>query len=167
MAEQGLSETGMMVDESYLSGIELQAEARWEDMVFDHHIGALEDAIAEQERLVAWVGFLSPYIAMRSLSAGLCGTDYAHHRHFTDYAETWRKELVASLNAAFAENAGAEGWEYKAGPELWKKAPAFAYVEPDAGFALRTHAQSIAALVVWLALAFGLALRSARRVRVV
>ncbi len=167
MAEQGVSEGGMLVDDSFTAGIELRAEAAWEDMVFDHHVRDLDDRLAEQESMVALAGFVSPFVAMRTLSAGLCGTDFTHHRHFMEYAETWRKALVNQLNEAFAANAGAEGWEYKAGPELWKEAPEFEYVAPGAGFALKAHTTSALALLMWLALALALALRSARRVRVV
>ncbi len=167
MAEQGLSDMGMMVDESFLSGFQLQAEARWEAMVFAHHVGELEDKIAAQEAAVAWASFLSPYVAMRTLSAGLCGTDFAHHRHFTDYAESWRQTLVGQLNPAFADNAGDAGWDYQAGPELWQNAPPFDYRQPSPAFALRTHAPSAIALLMWLLLALGLARRSARRVRAV
>lgn len=167
MAEQGMSDTGMMVDDSFMTGLQLQAEARWEDQIFDHHMRKLDDAIAAQEEVVTYAGFVSPFIAMRSISAGLCGTDVAHHRHFTEYAETWRKTLIEQLNKAFASNAGSAGWDYRAGPEIWKNAPPFAYESPGPGFALRTHLPSIVALAVWLLLAFGLALRSAKRVRVV
>lgn len=167
MAAQGIEATGMMVDESYLAGLELQAEAQWEDQIFDHHVGQLEDGIAAQERAVAWAGVVSPFVAMRALSAALCGTDYAHHRHFTDYAERWRKGFVKYLDDAFAANAGAEGWDYRAGPELWKKAPPFAYEAPGVGFALADQLPSLLSLLAWLLAAAALARRSARRVRVV
>lgn len=169
MAEQGVEDAGMgmLVDDSWAASIELQAESQWEDTIFDHHIRALDDRVQAQEEAVSWAGVLSPFVAMRTLSAGLCGTDFAHHRHFTEYVEIWRKSLVAQLDADFAQNAGAEGWAYRAGPEVWEKAPPFEYSPPDPGFALHTHAASALSLLVWLALAFALALRSARRVRVV
>ena len=167
MADQGVSDGGLLVDASFSAGFELQAEAAWEDLIFDHHVRKLDEQVAAQERVVTWTGFLSPFVAMRTLSAGLCGTDYAHHRHFTEYAETWRKGLVTQMNAAFADNAGVEGWEYRAGPELWKKVPPFAYEEPPPRFALSTHLLSAAALALWLLLALGLALWSARKVEVV
>ncbi len=167
MAEQGMSATGMMVDESYLEGLNLQAEAKWEDQVFDHHLRLLDDRIAAQEELVAYAGFVSPFMAMRSVSAGLSGTDVAHHRHFTEHAEEYRKALILQLNEAFAANAGTDGWNYRAGAETWKDAPAFTYQSPGASFAIRTHLVSIIALLLWLLVAFGLAIRSAKRVRVV
>lgn len=168
MAAEGIAAAGMlMADEMFSVGYELRAEARWEDEIFDHHIGLLDTRIAAQERWIATVGFLSPYVAMRALSAGLSGTDVAHHQHFTAYAERWRKRLVEQLNTAFAEQAGADGWAYKAGPELWEKAPPFEYDPPGVGFALGTHGRSLAALGLWLLIALGLARASARRIRVV
>ena len=166
MASEGLADTGMLVQGSAINGIELQAEAKWEDMIYDHHMVALDNQIQSQENVVAWMGFLSPFVAMRELSAGLCGTDFAHHRHFTEYTEVWRKQLVTQLNKDFADNAGGEGWEYKAGPDLWKKVPPFAYEAPSATFALQSHRVSILALVLWLLAAIVLALRSAQKVRV-
>ncbi|MGK0362446.1 MAG: ABC-2 type transport system permease protein [Bradymonadia bacterium] len=167
MDAQGIANAGFLVDQGATTAIELQAEARWEDAAYDHHVGQLEDRIATQEGWAAGVGIISPFVAMRGLSAGLCGTDYAHHRHFTDYTEAWRKRLVAQLNTAFGENAGADGWAYRAGPDLWKNAPPFEYTAPGLGFVWRHHAFDMLVLLGWLALALGLARRSARRVRVV
>lgn len=167
MDAQGIANAGFLVDQGATTAIELQAEARWEDAAYDHHVGQLEDRIATQEGWAARVGIISPFVAMRGLSAGLCGTDYAHHRHFTDYTEAWRKRLVAQLNTAFGENAGADGWAYRAGPDLWKNAPPFEYTAPGLSFVWRHHAFDMLVLLGWLALALGLARRSARRVRVV
>lgn len=167
MARQGINNAGFLVDTGATTAIELQAESKWEDAAYDHHVGQLEDRIAAQEGWAARIGVLSPFVAMRGLSAGLCGTDYAHHRHFTDYTEAWRKRLVTQLNTAFGEKAGADGWSYRAGPELWKNAPPFEYVAPGLGFVWRHHAFDLFVLLGWLVLAVGLARRSARRVRVV
>ena len=75
--------------------------------------------------------------------------------------------MVTQLNVAFVENAGAEGWAYRAGPELWKKVPPFEYSYPSPTLALRTHWVSIGTLLLWLAISLGLAFRSSRRLEVV
>lgn len=165
-AKAGVSDAGMLMAPSFNNGFELQAEAMWEDQVFDHHMAQFEDQIQAQESLAVLLGACSPYVAMRALSAGLSGTDYAHHRHFTAQAEAWRKSFIAQLNAAFAKNAGAEGWDYKAGSELWKEAPPFEYTAPGAGLALTTHQASLVVLLIWLMASLVLAASSARRVRV-
>ena len=166
MREQNLANAGMLMDEAELNGLELRAEARWEDMVYDHHIAEFQERMTIQEKVGAAVGLLSPYVAMRNLSAGLCGTDLAHHQHFSAHTEKWRKSFVDYLNEAFAKDSGVEGWDYRAGPDLWKKAPPFSYEEPGPGFAVGAHALSLGALMLWFALAIFLALASSRRVRV-
>jgi len=166
MAAQDLANTGMLVQGSEVQGLELRAEAQWEDLIHDHFIDDLQMKIAGQEKLVRMFGVISPFVAMRSLSAGLAGTDYAHHRHFSNAAELWRKELVRKLNEDFADNAGADGWDYQAGSDLWKKIPPFEYAQPSLSLALKTHGLSVLVLLIWLSLSVVLARRAALVVRV-
>ena len=167
MAEQDLANTGMLVMGSDVQGMELRAEAKWEDMIYDHFVIQLEDQIASQERLVSYGALLSPLIAMRTLSASFAGTDYAHHRHFTDAAEVWRKSLIEHLNKEFSDNAGDASWEYKVGSDFWKTIPPFEYEAPSPLFALRSQWASVLLLTGWLIAALALALGAARKVRVV
>lgn len=166
MGEQNLANAGMLMDEAELNGIELVAEARWEDLIYDHHIEALQNRVSAQERAGAAVGLFSPYAAMRNISAGLCGTDLAHHQHFAVHTEQWRKQFVNYLNEAFAQQSGAEGWDYRAGPELWKQAPPFVYREPGPALALSTHGLSLGALVLWFLVALAVAVGACRKVAV-
>jgi ABC-2 type transport system permease protein len=152
---------------TYKDGLLLKFTAEWENVIFDHYIKEFDDQVAAQESVMDGVALLSPYVAMRTLSAALSGTDFAHHRHFTEYAETWRQGFVDSLNKAFADKAGTQGWSYRAGPELWKNAPAFAYQPPRPTYGLDVHALSALALLGWLLFAFVLARWAAGRVKVV
>ena len=150
---------------TYKDGLILKFTAEWENAVFDHYIKKFDDQVGAQESVMDGVSLLSPYVAMRTLSAALSGTDFAHHRHFTAYAEAWRQGFVDSLNQAFADKAGAQGWSYRAGPELWKNAPPFEYQPPKPQ--LDVHFLSALALLGWLLMAFVLARWAAGRVRVV
>ncbi|MAO84496.1 MAG: hypothetical protein CMH50_11535 [Myxococcales bacterium] len=152
---------------TYKDGLILKFTAEWENAIFDHYIKKFDDQVGAQESVMDGVSLLSPYVAMRTLSAALSGTDFAHHRHFTAYAEAWRQGFVDSLNQAFAEKAGAQGWSYRAGPELWKNAPPFAYQPPKPTYGLDVHFLSALALLGWLLMAFVLARWAAGRVRVV
>ena len=166
MAEQGIENAGLMISPAILNGIELQAEAMWEDEMFNHHVDHLEDQITAQEQHISWGGLLSPYIAMRTLSSGLSGTDYAHHRHFTTAVEEWRKSFVTYLNVSFAENAGTEGWNYQADPQVWKNAPAFTYTPPTIHFALQNNLLSLLSLLLWTLITVTIASWSANRIKV-
>lgn len=156
-----------LMDASLLSGLELQAEAAFENEVIDHHFAVLARALDRQDRFLQLFGALSPVVAVRSLSMALAGTDGAHHRHFSDSAERHRRELVELLNTEFAERGGALGFDYKAGRELWAKAPVLRYEQPTLGWVLGRQWPSVALLVGWLVLAGAGALRAVRRMRVV
>lgn len=167
LAKQGFANAGFMMDPAIQSGAELRAEAQWEDLVFDHHIEQLHAAIQRQESHYARFAWLSPYLAMSVVSKALCGTDYAHHRDFSRAAERWRKRFIEMLNESFAKQAGAEGWNYKAGPELWSKAPPFMYRAPPIGFAASQVSLQLFALGGWLVACFVLAVVCTRRMKVV
>ena len=167
LAEQGFANAGFMLDPAIARGAELHAEARWEDQVFGHHVGLLNDAIARQEKGYSVFGWASPFIAMSTISASLCGTDFNHHRHFSDAAEGWRKSFIYMLNDTFAKDAGADGWNYKAGAEVWKKAPPFRYEAPNLRFALNQVVNDFAMLCVWCLTSVLLAGVSVQRLKVV
>lgn len=166
LEQYGFKDAEMMMDEGLLRGIELQSEARFEEEVFDHHFSGLFASMDRQERVVQWASVFSPVLAVRALSAGLCGTDFAHHHHFAEAAEIYRRELVAALNDAFAQNAGAAGWSYQAGREVWETAPAFAYTAPTVGWAARRVALPAALLLAWLLVAALAARRAVATMRV-
>jgi ABC-2 type transport system permease protein len=167
LEREGFKGAETLMDASLLEGIELEAEATFENEVIDHHFSRLGDAIERQDRLVQWASIVSPLLAVRSLSMAFAGTDAAHHRHFADAAERHRRALVDMLNRDFAEKAGAAGWDYKASRELWEKAPALSYTPPSAAWVLRHQAVSLGALVGWLVLGAAAAWRAALRMRVV
>jgi ABC-2 type transport system permease protein len=142
-----------LIDASLLNGLELQAEALFENEVFDHHFEALGSALERRELLEQALGVLSPVLVVRSLSMALAGTDAAHHRHFSDRAEGHRRGLVELLNREFAERGGAAGFDYKAGKETWEKAPPFEYTPPSLGWVLRRQLTSLVLLLSWLMVA--------------
>ena len=167
MKAQGLEDTGLLVDDSFLMGFELQAEAAWEDGVYDHFITRLDNTKLTQERIVSDLSFLSPFVAMRELSSAICGTDLFHHQHFTRAAERWRKAFVTSLNEDFASNAGAAGWDYTAGETLWRNAPPFEYSPPTLAESLSGQLGNILSLLAWGLVAWLLGWRGAARTKVV
>ena len=70
------------------------------------------------------------------------------------------------LNKDFSERAGNQGWEYKAGKELWAKIKPFKYHAPAPMFALESHFKSLILLMFWLMVSLGLALRASKKVRI-
>lgn len=167
LEKEGFLGAETLMDSALLNSIELQAESQWEREVIDYHFAEWERAIEAQDRMVQWASMLSPPVAVRSLSMALSGTDYAHHRHFSDRAEKYRRALIDMLNQELGKQGGEDVWSYRAGRETWERAPKFAYEAPPVGWALRGQVTSLAGLAAWLLVALGFAVRAASRIRVV
>ena len=90
---------------------------------------------------------------MRTLSSAFSGTDVAHHRHFTGYAEAWRQNFVDSLNEAFSEKQVLRAG-LSSRTELWKNAPEFDYQPPKPTYGFDVHLLSAVALLGWFLPAF-------------
>jgi ABC-2 type transport system permease protein len=143
------------------SGISLQEGEEHGNEVFDRHYGALFDTFERQNATYQMGGYLAPLVAVRSLSMALAGTDFAHHRHFVQAAEDYRRSIQRVMNDDIMRSSRA-GVPYVAGPDLWSRVQAFEYRTPGAAWALRTQIFSLAALSAWAAIAL-LALRVALR----
>ncbi len=167
LEKEGFQGAELLMEPALLSAIELQAEARFENEVIDHHHARLADAIERRERLSQLASVVSPVVAIRSLSMALAGTDYAHHRHFSDGAERHRRSLVDMLNRELGEKGGGDAWAYRAGRELWERAPPFEPTRPDLAWVLARQRASVLSLGAWLLLAGALAWLAARRIRIV
>ncbi len=167
LEQYGFAGAETLMDASLLSGIELMAEARFENEVIDHHFGAFEARTLRQEQAGQALGALSPILSVRSVAMALAGTDAAHHRHFSARAEQHRRALVERLNHEFAERGGEAGFDYKAGREVWETAPRFAYQPLSARAALKGQLISAVLVALWLALAGWLATRAVARIQVV
>jgi ABC-2 type transport system permease protein len=140
-------------------GISLQEGEEHGNEVFDKHFGRLFDVYDQQNRVFRWGGAVAPMLAVRSLSMGLSGTDFAQHRHFITAAESYRRDIQRLLNGDIAANQK-PGQVYLAGRELWDRVPAFSYEPPAAGWVLRQSTASVVTLGGWLILALVLLLRA-------
>lgn len=165
LEREGFAGAETLMDASLLAGLELQAEAQYENEVLDHHHARLARIFAAREGVVRWFSLAAPPVAMQSTSAALAGTDHAHHRHFSDAAEAHRRALIDMLNRAFAERGGADGWSYKAGRETWERAPKFAYEAPPLAWSLQAQRVPLLALGVWFFGSLAFAAWASARVR--
>lgn len=134
------------------AGISFQESEEYANGVLDRHYGPLHDTFERQNRLAQWVGFLAPSLAIRSVSMGLAGSDFAHHRHFASAAETYRRDLQRTLNGDIVLNQQ-PGQTYLADAALWSRIPDFDYRAPSVDWVFGQQAPAVAALLTWL---FGL-----------
>jgi ABC-2 type transport system permease protein len=144
------------------SGISLQEGEEHANEVFDEHYGRLHGQYARQDAVYQWAGLAAPMLAVRSLSMGLAGTDFSHHRHFITAAEHYRRDMQRVLNGDLAQNQK-PGQVYLADRGLWERIAPFDYDAPSTGWALAGQTRSLLALGVWLAgsfLVLGMAVRT-------
>jgi ABC-2 type transport system permease protein len=164
--ERGFSGAETLMDPSLLAGIELHAEAQYENEVLDHAYAQLAARMEARESVVRWFSLAAPPVAIQSASAALAGTDAAHHRHFSEAAERHRRALIDMLNRAFADSGGEEGWSYRAGREVWERAPTFAYEPPSTSWALGSQHVPVSGLGVWFVASFCFAAWASSRMKV-
>jgi ABC-2 type transport system permease protein len=148
------------------AGVSLQEGEEHGNVVFDKHYGQLWSRFERQNRLKQIAGLLSPMLAIQSVSMGLAGTDFAHHRAFAAAAESYRRTLVKKMNDDMTYNAGKQDFGYLAQPSLWRTIEDFRYEAPSTGWALRNQTISLAMLALWFVVALTGALTATRRMRV-
>jgi ABC-2 type transport system permease protein len=131
------------------AGVALQAGEEYSNRIYDKHFTELWDGYERQGRVQAWGALVAPVLAMRSLSMGMAGTDFAHHRHFATAAEDYRRRMVKLLNDDVAYSPKGEEWNYVADRRMWERVADFEYSSPNAAWALRKQATSLTMLLVW------------------
>ncbi len=118
-----------------------------------------------QQRVHRALAVVAPLNALRPLSAGLAGTDFAAHRHFATAAEQYRRVLNKQMNETLAYQSRSDGRAFKADTSLWQSTPQFSYAAPSLSSALQQHRWHLGWLLIWLAVVWLLALRVAARLR--
>ena len=142
------------------AGVALQAGEEYGDGVYDRRYAELHAIHDLQADLRLGLSPLSPRLALRPLSAALCGTDVAAHREFAAAAESHRRALVRRLNEDVAQHPGAAPFDYLAGPELWRDLDALRWEPPPAP---PPDLRGLGVLAALFGLSLALALAATRR----
>lgn len=131
------------------AGLRLQASEEHANEVFDRRFVELWDAFERQSRVHISASVAAPFLAVRALSMGLSGTDFAHHRHFATAAEGYRRDLQRLLNAEIVERGKGESNTYMAREDLWRRTPSFRYDAPDTVAVARQQGGAFGMLGLW------------------
>jgi ABC-2 type transport system permease protein len=134
------------------AGISLRADEEHGNEIYDKHYGELWDTFEAQNRLQQQGGLLAPLMAIRSVSMGLSGTDFAQFRDFSIAAEKYRRMFIDVMNDDIAHAPKTEG-AYMGDEKLWSKVPAFEYNAPTVDVVLGQQAWSLGLLALWAGLA--------------
>ena len=135
-----------------------------ETLIYRKHFDTVRDTYEAQNRLVQAGAVLAPMVVVQAVSMGLAGSDYAHHRHFVEAAETYRYDFVQMLNRDMI--AQSASWEYRAGRAMWESIPAFAYELPGLAWTLGRYAIGLGLLGLWFVAVTLLVPVAVRRMRI-
>jgi ABC-2 type transport system permease protein len=148
-------------------GVAMIAEEADEDAIHDLEFRDLYRAYDGQGRIFQLGSMASPLIAVQTLSMGFSGTDLAHHLHFAQAAEDYRRLFVQMMNADIRENDRPEARRpfsastpnsviYMNDRDLWEKVPLFEYSPPGLDWIARQTWRAAASLAAWLLLVIGI-----------
>ena len=148
-------------------GLTLLEGEEYGNKVFDKNYGDLWATFRRQHIFHQLGSLMSPFLAMRSVSMGLAGTDFEQHQDFATAAENYRRLLTRTMNTEVAIHAGQSGRAYMSGPEVWASLPPFKYEAPGLMWVLGNQRLSLAMLIFWCLAAWTIAISLIRRTQVV
>ena len=134
------------------AGLSLKAGEDHGNEVYDRLYGELWDTFEAQNRLQQQGGLVAPLMAIRSVSMGLSGTDFAQFRDFSVAAEKYRRMFIDVMNDDIAHAPKGEG-PHLGDDNLWAKVPAFDYAAPPVTTVLAQQSWSLGLLCFWALLA--------------
>lgn len=134
---------------NYGAFVMLEAE-KISSEIFRRHYGELLATFRQQNRVSEWAALLNPYLALRSLSSALAGSNLAHYAEFQWQAEDFRYDLVQKLNQLHRDEIKfANDRVQRVSHERWQDFPAFAFRPPSVGWAIKQQGLAIASLLSW------------------
>ncbi len=146
-------------------GAQLDLAERHAQRVFHREIGHFYDRVSAQDASYAQLAWLSPAVAFDVASAALTGTDFVHHRHFLDFAESYRRQLVNRMNADLISHPAIDGREHTNDVALWSEIPAFDYTSLSVFTGVHPAGMALLALACWVIVSVGVAAVTVRYVR--
>ena len=132
--------------------------------VFDRLLGSFYDAIERQDETFGYLGVFTPAVALQTGGNALAGTDFYHHRHFIDAAETYRRSMVNQLNGELMRHAQ-HGTGTVPGQTAWESVAPLDYRAAPLARAIVHAGVPLFMVLAWCLLAAGAAWHAALRVK--
>ena len=131
-------------------GLLMQADEEFGNQVWDKHFGNIREVLDQQKRSYQWAGLISPFIALQNSSKGFAGNDNFHHQDFLLQAESYRRNLLKTLNDEHAYGGSRTGdWGWQANNEFFKSIEDFRYQDPSFANVLKSYTFDLAVLFGW------------------
>lgn len=148
-----------------LRAAQLDQSERDSHEVFDRILGRFYDAVEYQDRTFGWLGAITPTVALQASGAAIAGTDFHHHRHFIDAAETYRRTMVNRLNGELGQHKEHEKMNESSSKQFWESIPAFTYRAPMLRGVIANATAPLLLLLGWCAIAGIAAWRAVKGIR--
>ena len=121
--------------------------------VFEEHRQELVEGHLRQNGVLAWSGFVSPYLAARDLSMGVAGSGPEAMEAFLAEAEAHRFTIIQRLNELHIHEIRNENDRgQRLARKHWGEFPVFETEPPPLGGVLAHRPVSLAALGLWIGL---------------
>ncbi len=134
---------------NYGAFVMLEAE-KISSEIFRRHYGELLATFRQQNRVSEFASLLNPYLAMRSLSSALAGSNLAHYAEFQWQAESFRYGMVQKLNQLHMDEIKFENDRtQRISHERWQDFPEFTFRAPTIGWAIRQQRLAVLSLLSW------------------
>lgn len=152
-------------------GLALQADEELGFRVFDRTYGRVRHIYELQDRVHEVFSVVSPFIAIKTLSAGLAGTDVEYGNDFSSAGEGYRRNMIRILNDDLKKNAAGQSqysaeWGYRASKGLWESVPPFDFDPPNLATILGRNVIALLVLAGWVFASVLFLIVSARRVKI-
>lgn len=168
LAEHGVTRAeDLPVDPTVVALLEEEA---WDTERATARIESVLEAHRARDRFAARAAALIPMLGVQHLSRALAGTDADAARHFTAYAERYRRQAMRIINEAALHERYVDvlqtGQPPRADQDLWRRVPPFEYQPPTLSSIVRRQWMPLAAQVVWAFVLTGIVVWRAGRVAV-
>ncbi len=143
------------------SGFVMREGERMSAHIYDRHLDELLQTYRQQNRFTRLTAFINPYVAVKSISMALSGTDFESYAAFERQAEAYRYQMAQQMNELQMEfisntQSGAGDQPQTISQDHWKAFPDFQHHFVTTRSALRNETLSIMALLTWSIASVGL-----------
>ncbi|GGF44483.1 hypothetical protein GCM10011339_36240 [Echinicola rosea] len=112
-------------------GLIMQADEEYGNRVWDKHFGNNRSILEKQKKVRRLIAVLDPFMSLQHLSMAFCGNDLYHSQDFQVQAETYRRDIIKTMNEKHAYGGSKTGdWSWKASESFFQSIPEFAYDRP-------------------------------------
>lgn len=126
------------------SGVLMQADETYRNVIYDHAFGGYKDTIRLQNSIATFSSLLNPFQAIKNLSMAICASDVEHHFLFLEQGEKYRRKLVAELN-----HQDAYGEHEDVSKDYFHRIPDFSYQSPSIAWSIARRKLELTSIGLW------------------